>query len=236
MNQASGALDRASWHRLRLLIVATLILLTVQGWFGDTVNIFFIPTAPPTVEQSATGVLQAVEGIGPTLVIHSFVGLAILGLAVIVLAFSIKSNRETSRSPPYSDLPWWSPLLSAESFLSYLGSAMGVIRLRWVEASSEPTRFISSSSISQSSPKVFHELCLGGPDSPYALPQNLADLRKVNDPGSISLSSDASHAGYIQRGNSLFQNAIYVIHDRLGASRKVTEYGRVVILGRIWWR
>jgi hypothetical protein len=73
--------------------------LTVQGWFGDTVNIFLIPTTPPTVEQSASGLLQAINGIGPTLVIHAFIGLAILAIAIVVLALSLKSKPRNVKIP-----------------------------------------------------------------------------------------------------------------------------------------
>ncbi len=99
MSPSAGSTASASWHRLRLLIVAALILLTVQGWFGDTVNIFFIPTTPPTVEQSASGALQAIVNIGPTLVIHAFIGIAILALAIVVLAFSLKSKPRNVQIP-----------------------------------------------------------------------------------------------------------------------------------------
>jgi hypothetical protein len=84
--------DKTKWHRLRLLIVTTLVLLTVQGWFGDTVNLFAVPSSPVTVEASATGVLQAVLNTGPTLIIHAFLGLAILAFAGAVLAFSLKAK------------------------------------------------------------------------------------------------------------------------------------------------
>ena len=98
-SQNVGVPDMTSWHRLRLLIVATLILLTVQGWFGDTVNIFLIPTTPPTVEQSASGLLQSITSIGPVLVVHTFMGLAVLAFAIIVLAFSLRSKPRNVQVP-----------------------------------------------------------------------------------------------------------------------------------------
>ena len=94
-----GHLNRTRWHRLRLLIVATLILLTIQGWFGDTVNIFLIPTTSPTVDQSASGLYQAIVNIGPTLFIHAFLGIAILAFGVIVLAFSLRSKPRNVQVP-----------------------------------------------------------------------------------------------------------------------------------------
>jgi hypothetical protein len=99
MAQPAGAIDKASWHRLRLLIVATLVLLTVQGWSGDTINIFMIPTTPPTVEQSASGVLQAIINNGPTLIIHAFIGIAILAFAIVILAFALREKPRNVQIP-----------------------------------------------------------------------------------------------------------------------------------------
>ena len=99
MGQSPTIVDRSSWHRLRLLIVTTLILLTVQGWFGDSVNIFLIPTTPPNVDRSFNGILQAIENIGPILVIHAFIGLAILAFSIIVLGFSLKNKPRNVQVP-----------------------------------------------------------------------------------------------------------------------------------------
>ena len=86
-------------RRLRLLIVLTLVLLTVQGWFGDTVNLFAVPTSPVTVEASASGLLTAIVNDGPTLIIHTFTGIVILVLSVTVLGFSLRSKPRSIRAP-----------------------------------------------------------------------------------------------------------------------------------------
>ena len=99
MTVAAGLPDKAGWHRLRQLIVVTLILLTIQGWFGDSVNIFLIPTTPPTVDQSFNGILQAIEDIGSLLIIHAFIGLAILALSIIVLGLSLKNKPRNVQVP-----------------------------------------------------------------------------------------------------------------------------------------
>jgi hypothetical protein len=99
MSGTAESIDKSGWHRLRLLIVATLVLLTVQGWFGDTVNLFAIPTSPVAVESSASGVFQAIVNVGPTLLIHAFIGLAILALGIVVLSFSLKSKPRNIQIP-----------------------------------------------------------------------------------------------------------------------------------------
>ena len=99
MSVPTTSVDKTGWHRLRLLIVATLIMLTVQGWFGDTVNLFSIPTNPVTVEGSANGVYQAIVNVGPTLIIHAFIGLTILALGIVVLSFSLKAKPRNIQVP-----------------------------------------------------------------------------------------------------------------------------------------
>ena len=89
---------KPEWRRLRIFIVLTLVALTVQGWFGDTVNLFSsFPTG--TVESSANGLLGAVVNVGPTLIIHAFIGIVILTLSVVVLAFSLKSKPRNIQVP-----------------------------------------------------------------------------------------------------------------------------------------
>jgi hypothetical protein len=82
----------AQLRGLRALIVTTLVLLTAQGWFGDTVNIFIAPpngTARPAATVS--DFLHAVGSLQPPffLVWHTFEGLAlvVLALAVAILSF-----------------------------------------------------------------------------------------------------------------------------------------------------
>ena len=87
------------WRRLRLLIILTLALLTVQGWFGDTVNLFAVPTSPVTVEASASGLLTAIANDGATLIIHAFIGIVLLALSATVLAFSLKSKPRNVQVP-----------------------------------------------------------------------------------------------------------------------------------------
>jgi hypothetical protein len=90
---------RPEWRRLRLVIVLTLVLLTVQGWLGDTANLFAAPTTPVTVNGSLAGLLTAIINDGLILIIHAFTGILILALAVTVLAFSLKSKPRNVQVP-----------------------------------------------------------------------------------------------------------------------------------------
>ena len=81
-------------RRFRILLVVVLVIVAVQGWSGDSVNIFFAPTSgitpPPFYEFFA-----AVESIGPLPVFHAVEGilLSILSIAVFALSFIWSKSR-----------------------------------------------------------------------------------------------------------------------------------------------
>jgi hypothetical protein len=83
---------------LRALVIATLVVLAVHGWTGDTVTIFLIPPRPVSPPaQTAAGLLGVLQAL-PTPVFamwHAFEGLALvlLALAVLVLAFAWSRSR-----------------------------------------------------------------------------------------------------------------------------------------------
>ena len=89
--QAQGA---GNWRPLRLSIVATLVLLSLQAWTGDFVNVF-VTTAPSPVQQSISGFFGAVSGAGPFLVWHAIEGILILLSAVGVLVVSLRYDRRS---------------------------------------------------------------------------------------------------------------------------------------------
>ncbi len=60
---------------------------------------FAVPSSPVTVEASASGVLQAVLNVGPTLIVHAFLGLAILAFAAAVLRFSLRAKPRNVQVP-----------------------------------------------------------------------------------------------------------------------------------------
>jgi hypothetical protein len=83
-------------RRFKVLLVAVIIILTVQGWFGDFVNVFLSPaigtTQPPF---SLSGFLQTVQSLGFGLIWHAFQGMAlvVLSIAALVLSFKWSSSR-----------------------------------------------------------------------------------------------------------------------------------------------
>jgi predicted metal-binding membrane protein len=96
MTEAVKTFNRTSWRRLRIIIVATLIALTVQGWTGDATNLFsMFPSG--SVEQSLNGIFNGVLTTGFFLVWHTFEGIAIFALSLVVLAFSIKAKPKSVR-------------------------------------------------------------------------------------------------------------------------------------------
>lgn len=88
--------DSRKARYLRIALAALLLVLTVQGWTGDTVNIFAAPasgTTPPT--QDLGGFFAGVQTLGGFLVWHAIEGIVALalGLVVLVLAFVWGSAR-----------------------------------------------------------------------------------------------------------------------------------------------
>jgi hypothetical protein len=75
-------------RKFRILLVATLVILTVQGWSGDTVNIFLPATATTSPLSSFAGFWPLVESLGGLAVWHVIEGALLTVLSVVVLALS----------------------------------------------------------------------------------------------------------------------------------------------------
>lgn len=87
--KSTDEVKHGSTRSFRILLVVTLVILSIQGWFGDTVNIFFAPatgTTPPPF--SFSGFVQVVESLGFPLIWHAAEGIVLLVLAVAVFALS----------------------------------------------------------------------------------------------------------------------------------------------------
>jgi hypothetical protein len=90
-----GATEARSWRPLRLSIVATLLLLSIQGWTGDFVNVFLTSTYSANVSQSIGGFFQAVLAGGPALTVHGMLGLLVLLSSIGVLIVSLRYRRRS---------------------------------------------------------------------------------------------------------------------------------------------
>jgi hypothetical protein len=76
-------------RKFKILVVLTLVILAVQGWFGDTVNIFYAPTsAQPVPPFTLAGFLQQVQSLGFPLVWHAFEGIILVILSAVVFGLS----------------------------------------------------------------------------------------------------------------------------------------------------
>jgi len=90
-----GVGETRSWRPLRLSIVVTLILLGIQAWTGDFVNVF-VTTSPATnVSQSVGGFFSAVMDGGLFLIWHGMEGFLILFSAIGVLVVSLRYHRRS---------------------------------------------------------------------------------------------------------------------------------------------
>lgn len=73
----------------------TLVVLTIQGWTGDFVNLFSTyPTTPVTF--SVGGLLSALAGVSDLAVYHALEGAFLVILSVLVLALSFRASKARS--------------------------------------------------------------------------------------------------------------------------------------------
>ncbi len=87
-------INKRSSRSLFALTIAALAVLTLQGWTGDSVNLFAkFPDGPVT--HSLNGLTLALRGAGKMEVFHAVTGilLSALAIAILILAFRSDSNR-----------------------------------------------------------------------------------------------------------------------------------------------
>jgi len=88
-------IELRSWRPLRLSAVATIVLLGIQSWTGDFVNVF-VTTSPQQVGGSIGGFFQAMMSDGGLLLIwHGMEGILTLLSAVGVLVVSLRYVRRS---------------------------------------------------------------------------------------------------------------------------------------------
>ena len=92
----------ASLRPLKMMTVANIILLSIQAWSGDAVNLFAVfPQGPVNGLGGAVQALGSVGSISPLALFHAFEGVLILLLSIgmVLAAFSrskLRSIRVTS--------------------------------------------------------------------------------------------------------------------------------------------
>ena len=85
-----------SVHRLRILMVVVLVILTVQGWFGDTTNLFVTTSSASTIPFSLSALIPRILSYGPILIWHAAEGFLLLILSLITIALAFAWSKKTS--------------------------------------------------------------------------------------------------------------------------------------------
>jgi heme A synthase len=84
----------AQLNKLRFFLIAMLVILSVQGWTGDYVNLFSVfPTG--AVSSSANGLLQALQKAGQVPLYHAFEGFLLLAFSLVVLFLSLRTKAKS---------------------------------------------------------------------------------------------------------------------------------------------
>ncbi len=83
-----GPKSSRSDRRLRIMLVVVLVILTVQGWFGDTTNLFVTTGAAPSIVFSFGAIISQIISYGPILIWHAFEGFILLILSLITIFLS----------------------------------------------------------------------------------------------------------------------------------------------------
>ncbi len=116
-NQSANISKSLTSRKYRVLLVVTLVILSVQGWLGDTVNIFYSPSsgvAKPSFTLS--GFLSEMESIPASYLLlwHAFQGIFLVALAATVFALSFRWSKTRSTK-----------VTSGLAFASVISAAVG---------------------------------------------------------------------------------------------------------------
>jgi hypothetical protein len=93
--ELQGVSEMKSWRPLRLSAVATLILISIQAWTGDFVNVFLTSTFGTSINGSMGAFFQAILGNGLFLLWHGMQGFLVLLGAIGVLVVSLRYHRRS---------------------------------------------------------------------------------------------------------------------------------------------
>ena len=81
---------------LKIMTVLDLVLLSVQGWSGDVVNLFAsFPSGKPADIGGAAQSLQA-AGPGPLAIFHGIAGVLVLFLSIGIVVSAFRKSKATS--------------------------------------------------------------------------------------------------------------------------------------------
>lgn len=75
--------------------MAMIVVLTIQGWTGDFVNLFS-PFPGGGVSPSVVGLVSALSNAGALALYHGLEGASLVVLSIIVLALSFRSSKARS--------------------------------------------------------------------------------------------------------------------------------------------
>ena len=84
--------------KLKISIIVLLILLSIQGWTGDYVNLFAVfPSGP--VKVSFSGLTWALESAGFMEVFHASLAAAILATSIFIVILSFRTKAKSLSVP-----------------------------------------------------------------------------------------------------------------------------------------
>lgn len=99
----------------RILTVAILVILSIQAWFGDFVNIFLAPsTGISHPAYTISGFTAEIELLGPGLIYHAVEGIFLLVFSAIIFALSFRLSESRAVR-----------ITAGLGFLSILSAAIG---------------------------------------------------------------------------------------------------------------
>jgi len=86
-------METRSWRPFRLSLAAMILLLTIQAWTGDFVNVFV--TTASNSGYSAVAFVQGFASQGPFLIWHALEGIAVFAAAIVVFDISLRYHRRS---------------------------------------------------------------------------------------------------------------------------------------------
>jgi len=82
--------------KLQLLTVVTLVILSIQGWTGDFVNLFSVfPMG--AVDSSFSGLIRALEEAGQLPVYHAIEGVLLVAFSLVILILSFQTKIKNAK-------------------------------------------------------------------------------------------------------------------------------------------